>query len=369
MGGRHVANGRPLGAAAASGATIRHRLARCIAQSVTLTSVLGAVMACGASPAGAQPGDAAAGKVVYERRCAGCHGVKGDGKGPSAELLVPHPRDFTTGIYKIRTTANRVPSDQDLFRVITNGMPGTSMPPWQILPERDRWNLVAYIKTFAPDKFQEGPKKLELPKEVASSAESIKRGQEMFEAIECHKCHGLEGRGDGPSRPELKDDAGHPIAPANLTKRWTFRGGAQPVDIATRLANGVLGTPMPAFLDSVEKPEDVWHLTTCIGSLGPATPQYATLVTATSVSEAIPDDPGAPFWAKIPAQSIPLVGQVIVDPRNFNPAIDMVTVRGAWNDREIAFFLTWDDPNETQGDGKQTFSDAISLQLPPSDAA
>jgi len=337
-----------------------------VVRSVGVASWTAALLAGGVSSAEAQPGDAAAGKAVYERRCAGCHGVKGDGKGPAAELLSPHPRDFTSGVYKIRTTANRVPTDQDLFNVISHGMPGTSMPPWQILPERDRWNLVAYIKTFAADKFQEAPKKLELPKEVASSADSIKRGKEMFEAIECHKCHGLEGRGDGPSRPELKDDAGHPIAPANLAKRWNFRGGAQPVDIATRIANGVLGTPMPAFLDSVEKPEDVWHLTNYIASLGPATPQYATLVTATSVSEAIPDDPGAPFWAKIPAQSIPLVGQVIVDPRNFNPAIDMVTVRGAWNDREIAFFLTWDDPNETQGDGKQTFSDAISLQFPPS---
>ncbi|HEX9418806.1 MAG TPA: cytochrome C, partial [Methylomirabilota bacterium] len=68
------------------------------------------------------------------------------------------------------------------------------------------------------------------------------------------KCHGTEGRGDGPSRPELKDEWGQPIAPANLTKRWNFRGGRSRTEIATRLANGVLGTPMPAFLEAVEKP-------------------------------------------------------------------------------------------------------------------
>ena len=118
-----------------------------------------------------------------------------------------------------------MPSDQDLFKIITDGMPGTSMPPWKVLPEKDRWDLVAYLKTFAPDKFKEAPKKQELPKEVASSAESIKRGKEMYEAIECHKCHGTDGRADGPSRAELKDEWGHPITPANLTKRWTFRGG------------------------------------------------------------------------------------------------------------------------------------------------
>ena len=315
---------------------------------------------------GAQAGDAGAGKAVYERRCAGCHGDKGDGKGPAAELLSPRPRDFTTGIYKIRTTANKVPSDQDLFRTITEGMPGTSMPSWAVLPERDRWNLVAHIKTFAAEKFKEAPKKLELPKEVASSAESIKRGKEMFEAIECHKCHGAEGRADGPSRAELKDEWGYPIAPANLTKWWNFRGGSSRADIATRLANGILGTPMPTFLDSVEKPDDIWHLTNYILSLGPESPQYATLVTVTAVSDAIPDDPNAALWTKLVANRISLMGQVIVDPRNFNPAIDLVSVRAAYNDREIAFHLTWDDPTESLDEpAKKLYADAIALQFPP----
>jgi DMSO reductase family type II enzyme heme b subunit len=239
------------------------------------------------------------------------------------------------------------------------------MPLWAVLPEKDRWNLVAYLKTFAADAFKEAPKKLELPKEVSSSADSIKRGKEMYEAIECHKCHGTDGRADGPSRSELKDEWGFPIAPANLTKRWTFRGGGGRTEIATRLANGVLGTPMPAFLDAVEKPEDIWHLTNFILSLGPERPGYATLVTVGSVSEAIPDDPNADFWKKIAAQNVPLMGQVIIDPRNFNPVIDMVSVRAAYSDKEVAFHLTWDDPTESKGDGKQTFPDAIELQFPP----
>jgi DMSO reductase family type II enzyme heme b subunit len=331
------------------------------------TALIGVVI-LGASiaPSHAEQGDASAGKSVYERKCALCHGVKGDGKGPAADLLLPKPRDFTTGIYKIRTTAIKIPSDQDLFKVITDGMPGTSMPPWAVLSEKDRWNLVAYLKTFAPDKFKEAPKKLELPKEVASSPESLKRGKEMFEAIECNKCHGTDGRGDGPSRPELKDEWGTPIAPANLTTPWHFRGGAARVDIATRLANGILGTPMPSFIDSVEKPEDVWHLANYILSLGPGAMKYATLVTVTAVSDAIPDDPTAALWTKIAPNHIPLMGQVIVDPRNFNPAIDMVSVRAVYNDKEIAFHLTWDDPTQSVEDAaKKTFADAVSLQFPP----
>jgi DMSO reductase family type II enzyme heme b subunit len=318
-----------------------------------------------AAAAAAFAQDANAGKAVYERKCMLCHGEKGDGKGPAAELLLPKPRDFTRGLFKIRSTANKTPTDQDLLRIVTDGMPGTTMPAWEVLPERDRRNVVAYIKTFAPDTFKEAPKKLELPKEVASSEASIKRGKEMFEAIECHKCHGTDGRADGPSRPELKDEWGNPVAPANLTKRWNFRGGRSRTEIATRLANGVLGTPMPAFLDSVEKPEDIWHLTNYIVSLGPDSPQPATLVTVAAVKDAIPDDPAADFWKKVPPNNILLEGQVIIDPRNFNPAIDLVSVRAVYNDREIAFHLTWDDPDETKGDGKATFPDAFSLQFAP----
>src|SRR5690606_38278454 len=107
----------------------------------TLALVL-ALAATGAAHAWAQ-GDAAAGKPLYDLRCAPCHGIKGDGNGPAAELLDPRPRDFTSGIYKIRTTSNKVPTDQDIFRIITEGMPGTSMPGWAVLPEKDRCNLVA----------------------------------------------------------------------------------------------------------------------------------------------------------------------------------------------------------------------------------
>jgi DMSO reductase family type II enzyme heme b subunit len=331
---------------------------------VVLVSLV--MLAVAAMPARvvAQQGDASAGKAVYDRKCAWCHGEKGDGKGPAAELLDPRPRDFTGGVYKIRSTVSRTPTDQDIFRVITDGMPGTSMPPWAVLPERDRWNLVAYIKTFAGDKLKDPPKKVDLPAEVAASSESLKRGQEMYEAIECFKCHGTEGRADGPSRAELKDDWGFPIKPANLTKRWTFRGGAARADVATRIAVGLRGTPMPAFLDSVEKPEDIWHLTNYVLSLGPASPAYATLVTVAPAAARIPDDPNAELWKTLPPQTFPLMGQVIVDPRNVNPAIDEVTVRAVYNDREIVFHLSWDDPTPSKPDGRQTFADAIALQFP-----
>lgn len=313
-----------------------------------------------------QAGDAVGGRAVYEKKCAPCHGPDGKGNGPGAATLDPKPRDFTSGLYKIRTTASgQVPTDADLFRVITDGMPGSSMPSWRVLPERDRWNLVAYLKTFAPDKFKEPPQAPDFPKEVASSKESRARGKEMFEAIECNKCHGSAGRGDGPSAPELKDEWKYPIRPANLTKPWTFRGGGSARDIATRLATGLMGTPMPSFIDSVEKPEDIWHVANYVKSLGPDTPDFATILPVRPVQGEIPDDPAAPFWNAQPPANFPLAGQVIVDPRNFTPSVDMITVRAVYSDTEIAFHLSWDDPTASKTNpAAKTFADQVALQFP-----
>ena len=315
----------------------------------------------------AQPrGDAVAGKVIYEKKCAVCHGAEGKGDGPGAVQLDPRPRDFTRGLYKIRTSpSGNAPTDQDLFKVITEGMPGTSMPAWNVLPEKGRWNLVAYLRTFAPDKFKEPPEVANLPKEVASSKESIARGKEMFEAIECNKCHGNGGRGDGPSAPELKDDWGNAIRPANLTKVWGFRGGRSTREIATRLATGLMGTPMPSFADAVEKPEDIWHLANYVRSLGPEGPNFATILPVEAVQGEIPDDPTASFWLRQAPTNFPLAGQVVVDPRNFNPSIDMIAVRAVYSETEIAFHLSWDDPTASKPDPRgKTFADQVALQFP-----
>ena len=52
------------------------------------------------------------GKAVYDAHCVECHGASGKGDGASAAYLVPRPRDFTTGKYKIRSTeSGTMPSD------------------------------------------------------------------------------------------------------------------------------------------------------------------------------------------------------------------------------------------------------------------
>ena len=134
-----------------------------------------------------QAGDPAQGKVIYEKKCILCHGEKGDGNGPVASLLDPRPRDFTKAKYKIRTTpSGQAPTDADLFHVISEGMPGTSMPAWKTLSEKDRRDLVVYLKTFAADAYAQAPKVAELPKEATSSKESIARDRKSTRLNSSH---------------------------------------------------------------------------------------------------------------------------------------------------------------------------------------
>ncbi len=314
-----------------------------------------------------QAGDVTRGKAVYEKKCALCHGAEGKGDGPGAVHLDPKPRDFTQGFYKIRTTGSgQLPTDADIFRVITDGMPGSSMPGWRQLPEGDRRALVSYLKTFSPRFRTEPPGQvIDVGREVPATEESIEKGRKLYQLMECFACHGQGGRGDGASAPELEDDWGNPIRLANLTKAWTYRGGTTPRSIVTRFLSGLAGTPMPSYEGVFEDMEENWHLANYVRSLSPDGPDYATLITAEPVSGEIPLDPDDAFWSRIPQSNFPLAGQVVIDPRNFNPSIDMIGVRAVYSEAEIAFHLTWDDPTFSKRDPKgKTFADQVALQFP-----
>jgi mono/diheme cytochrome c family protein len=91
------------------------------------------------SDAAENKGNAEAGKVVFEKNCIGCHGKTGEGLGPMSKL--PN--------FKVPSTM-KSRSDKDLYDKITNGGKGTGMPAWgSLINEKDRWNLVAYIRSLA----------------------------------------------------------------------------------------------------------------------------------------------------------------------------------------------------------------------------
>ena len=84
---------------------------------------------------------------LYRKHCVHCHGVTGDGRGPTALFLNPYPRDYRQGVYKFKSTYNPAkPTDDDLHRVLNNGVPGTAMPSFALLPGSEVESLVEYVK-------------------------------------------------------------------------------------------------------------------------------------------------------------------------------------------------------------------------------
>ncbi|MCC6559351.1 MAG: c-type cytochrome [Polyangiaceae bacterium] len=204
--------------------------------------------------------------ALYRAECAGCHGERGRGDGPAATFLSIKPRNFLQEKFKVRTTAGgTAPVREDIFATITRGMPGSAMPPFKFLTEEERWLLTDHVWSLANLDAKKPGKVMPATKETPSDAESIKRGRAIYERFECGKCHGDQGKADGPSSKTLKDDLERPILARDLT-RDPFRGGDTAEAVNLRFRTGMDGTPMPSYADSV-KPEEAWDLTHYVVSL------------------------------------------------------------------------------------------------------
>src|SRR6202167_2171211 len=222
-------------------------------------------------------GDASRGKLVYEKYCVPCHGEKGDGKGHFSQDTTPVPRDFRQGTFKWRTTpSGSLPTDADLERVLITGLYGTSMSSLRTtLSHQQRLDVVAYIKTFSPRFATDKPEPaITIPPEPPYTAESVKRGADVYEKFNCAQCHGDGAEGDGPSADDLTDDWGNPIVPYDLTEGHIKCGNSGP-DIYRVFIGGLNGTPMPSFADSIS-PDEAWDLVHFIQSLSPGYPKNLT---------------------------------------------------------------------------------------------
>jgi cytochrome c oxidase cbb3-type subunit 2 len=215
----------------------------------------------GESHIGNVSGNEGAGKQLYFRYCWGCHGFRGDGNGENAPYLNILPRNFVAATFKCRSTVTgTLPTDEDLFNAIRRGFNNTNMPSWIVLTDQNRADLVAFIKTFSPRwKTEKAGTPITVPPEPALTVESIKHGQQLFQKLECWKCHGQEGRGDGPSASTLTDSNDQPIRPYNFAAGSRFKCGTTNSDLYKIFITGVDGTPMPSFADVI-KPEDAWDL-------------------------------------------------------------------------------------------------------------
>ena len=331
-------------------------LARALGVMTVAAVALGAAHAAD-RPTGPKPDETpemvARGKAIYFKRCSFCHGLLGDGEGPAAEYLDPRPRDFTLGTFKFRTTqSGELPTDEDLFRTVSRGLTGTGMQPFDSdlikngLSEEERWAVIFYIKTFAPEfanpEFDPYQKVVAMPDNRAPSDEaSVAKGRAVFEKAKCWECHGKQGRGDGQKAFDREDDWGFPIRIRNLTHPWKIKGGTAVEDIFMRFSTGINGTPMPSFVKALSE-EERWYLATFIQSFQHQVTEHRVL-NAMRTQDAVPEAADDARWAAAEPMDIRLAGQVVAAPRWQNPSIELATVRAIHNDSDIAFLVQWDD--------------------------
>jgi cytochrome c len=202
------------------------------------------------------------GQRVYNRNCAFCHGFSGNGVGAAAPLFLQAPRDFTKGVYKLRSTGSgKLPSDDDLARSVVRGLPGSGMVPQDHLSGREVTAVVEYIKSLSP-RFTGAaePRPLKLPPPIPPERASIERGRKVYVANGCVNCHGESGRGDGPSAKDVS------VRPTDLTER-PLKSGPSPADVVRTIVTGLDGTPMPSYHLVIDD-DDMWALAYYVDSLG-----------------------------------------------------------------------------------------------------
>jgi mono/diheme cytochrome c family protein len=247
-------------------------------------------------------GTLAQGHQLYQRHCVHCHGMSGDGRGPTADSLNPVPRDFRRGIFKWKSTAGKSkPTHDDLVRTLKFGAVGTSMPPFILLPNDElntlaqyvtylsqrgefEWNLLVRYseELWTEEEILEAVQKkeedvvAEVVEEVAERIDetwadaaddvveaedvdlaepgssefedSVTRGRELFlgPALGCTKCHGQDGRSVAKLSSADSLDAWGRINPPRDLTLGLYRGGNRPIDLYRRIHEGIAGSSMPS---------------------------------------------------------------------------------------------------------------------------
>jgi mono/diheme cytochrome c family protein len=211
------------------------------------------------------------GTQLYLQNCARCHGERGDGHG--IDHVEPPARYFGGEKFKLATTINGMPTDDDLLRIIRCGIPGTAMPSFTELSEEQLRAIIGHVRRLTwnglyetikrkkeqsiDDEFSPATtttqlasltrpgKTLEVPLPfTAPTPESLARGHKIYTTA-CISCHGPKGHGDGPQVKDLKNENGTHARPRDLT-RGLFKCGGEPAGLYTRIRLGIPGTPMPA---------------------------------------------------------------------------------------------------------------------------
>ena len=221
------------------------------------------------------------GMALFQQHCSLCHGPYGRGNGPATRQWYSgnYPRNFWYGKFKNRSTEyGSVPTDSDLYRSLTRGMYGSTMPPFGHLSEQDRWSLVQFIKTLASyyDDFEPAvanafdPKNGRLadqPMDAGSEPpvtfQSVTRGRILFIEQGCATCHQEKkskpiGLGRREGNFDWSDEMNRPIQHSRDLTTGIFRAGAAGSDLFRAISGGPNLGPMPSYGNLPAK--DRWAL-------------------------------------------------------------------------------------------------------------
>ena len=220
------------------------------------------------------------GRQVFLRYCRECHGEEGDGLGKFSYTTGERPRSFQSGRFKLATTGNLIPSDQDLEDTIRRGMPGTGMSSWAQLPDAEIEAVARYTRSFSLDALRAeldaqlsggelgaaeadaefarrtapGPP-IAIPPEPPFDDERRAHGERLYLEA-CASCHGPNGR--RLRNDPMPDFEGNHTLPTNIVG-GVFKGGAGGAAIYSRLHLGMDGTAMPGYRDAYGT-DEIWDL-------------------------------------------------------------------------------------------------------------
>jgi mono/diheme cytochrome c family protein len=316
---------------------------------------------------------AVTGSQLYLQHCGACHGEQGDGLGRAALFLFPKPRDFRGGRFKLVSSANSIPTAEDIEAVLVRGMPGSSMPSWAHLPKEQRSLLVEEVlrmfREGAKDRYVQSlrddggmseeelaseevqqdiqdtvasmttPELAEdLPEIDADDEAAVARGKEIYVKQSCHSCHGNEGKGDGVQA--MFDETGLPTRPRDLTQ-GIYKGGHDVPSLFRRIYLGMPGTPMPSS-QSLSK-DQIVDLSHFLRSLSTEAEREAAVMRRVGLKVArvgkVTDDPLAESWSQdaVTVQLMPLW---------WRDGDFRVQVQAQHDGDNLAMRLTWPDATQ-----------------------
>lgn len=327
------------------------------------------------------------GAALFQRHCAVCHGTDGAADTKVAQLLRPRPAAFDSGLFKLVSTSNGVPTQEDLVAMLRRGMPGSTMMSFGWMADDDLRALADEVRRLAiagraatiTETATLGGQGLEPGEALTIAGEQLTPGARVATGVDgpidvaepqagrrlyerhCANCHGPDGRGLTETADWTTD--GTWLWPRDFTSGY-LRGSGSHEALATRIRAGMPGAHMPpAALSAPETQALVAYVASLIPDA--ARDRHAQWRRTLRVPriDALPEDGDRDGFAALESVRLPLA------PLRWRPdAVSEVHLRIAHDGTDLLWQLEWDDP--TRDDRPRVgapMGDGVAVQFAMSD--